>query len=217
MDNTIWVSFITGLTAGGLSCFAVQGGVLSGVIAQRVDAVKVPVSKFRRKQKAEVKTPLQQKEVLQSTLLFLAARAQIVAEVIRPHLAQGGLVLSDRYGDSTLAYQGYGHGADIPTLRQLLEFATQGLKPDLTLLMDLDIAEGLRRRRGGGGEWNRLDAYPVEFHERVRRGYHQLAAEEPRRWVIIDAARPPEQVQCDLRAAILNRLEKQPARPTCAS
>ncbi len=142
-------------------------------------------------------------------LLFLAARAQIVEEVIRPHLAQGGLVLSDRYGDSTLAYQGFGHGTDIPTLRQLLAFATGGLKPDLTILMDVDVNEGLRRRRSSGGEWNRLDAYPLEFHERVRKGYLQLAAEEPQRWVVIDAARPSALVQSELRAVILRRLEKQ--------
>ena len=142
-------------------------------------------------------------------LLFLAARAQIVEEVIRPHLSQGGLVISDRFGDSTLAYQGFGHGTDIDTLRRLLAFATGGLQPDLTLLMDLDVAEGLGRRRSGGGEWNRLDAYPLEFHQRVRAGYLRLAAEEPRRWVIVDAARPPDQIQRELRAIVLKRLEKQ--------
>ncbi len=142
-------------------------------------------------------------------LLFLAARAQIVEEVIRPHLAQGGLVLSDRYGDSTLAYQGYGHGTDLQVLRQLLAFATGGLKPDLTILMDLDVTVGLGRRRSSGGEWNRLDAYPLEFHRRVRDGYLQLAAEEPERWIVIDSARPAAEVQSDLRTAILRRLEKQ--------
>jgi dTMP kinase len=143
-------------------------------------------------------------------LLFLAARAQIVEEVIRPHLKQGGIVLSDRYGDSTLAYQGYGHGTELHVLRQLLEFATGGLKPDLTILMDLEVSEGLRRRRSGGGEWNRLDAYPQEFHERVRRGYHELVSEEPGRWKIINAANPAELVQTQLRAVILSRLEEQP-------
>ncbi|HVN56545.1 MAG TPA: dTMP kinase [Anaerolineaceae bacterium] len=145
-------------------------------------------------------------------LLFLAARAQIVEEVIRPHLSRGGLVLSDRFGDSTLAYQGYGHGTDIDTLRQLLAFATGGLKPDLTLLLDLDVVEGLTRRRSGGGEWNRLDAYPLEFHERVRAGYLRLAAEEPERWVIVDAARPSGQIQRDLRAIVSRRLEEQSIR-----
>ena len=91
-------------------------------------------------------------------LLFCAARAQLVEEVIRPRLAAGEIVLSDRYADSTLAYQGYGHGSDLGQLRRLLDFATGGLWPDLTLLLDVPVEEGLRRKRSGGGEWNRLDA-----------------------------------------------------------
>ena len=141
-------------------------------------------------------------------LLFLAARAQLVEEVIRPHLAAGKIVLSDRYADSTLAYQGYGHKIDCDLLRQLLDFATGSLWPDLTILLDVDVETGLRRRLSGGGEWNRLDAYTVAFHQRVRQGYHALTQRDPQRWVTLDANRPFDQVQGDLRTIITARLEE---------
>jgi dTMP kinase len=139
-------------------------------------------------------------------LLFLSARAQLVEEVIRPRLAAGEVVISDRYADSTLAYQGYGHGVDRDVIRRLLEFATGGLKPDLTLLLDVDAETGLRRRQMGGGEWNRLDAYQLEFHRRVREGYHELAALEPERWVTIDGGQPPEMVQLAIRRVVDERI-----------
>jgi len=139
-------------------------------------------------------------------LLFCAARAQIVEEVIRPNLEKGLVVISDRYADSTLAYQGYGHGLDLSILRQILHFATGGLVPDLTLLLDVDVEVGLKRRRIGGGEWNRLDAQQLAFHQRVRQGYLKMASEEPDRWRIIDARRKPDQVQSDIRAAISSKL-----------
>lgn len=125
-------------------------------------------------------------------LLFCAARAQIVSEVIRPQLEKGVVVISDRYADSTLAYQGYGHGLDLKVLRGILDFATGGLTPDLTLLLDVDVETGLSRRQQGGGEWNRLDDYALAFHRRVRDGYLELAAAEPQRWVRIDASQAPQ-------------------------
>lgn len=139
-------------------------------------------------------------------LLFCAARAQIVEEVLRPALARGVVVISDRYADSTLAYQGFGHGVDLEELRRLLAFTTGGLKPDLTLLVDVDSEVGLRRRQAGGGEWNRLDAYEISFHKRVREGYHQLAGEDPERWRIIDGSQTPEMVQSDLRRVVAVKL-----------
>lgn len=139
-------------------------------------------------------------------LLFLAARAQLVEEMIRPALKMGKIVLSDRYADSTLAYQGYGYGTDLDQLRSLLEFATGGLKPDLTLLMDIDVEKGLGRKRMGGNEWNRLDAFAVAFHQRVRQGYLELANAEPQRWTVIDAGQPPDVVQTCLRQAVARRL-----------
>jgi dTMP kinase len=139
-------------------------------------------------------------------LLFLAARAQFVEEIVRPALNAQKWVLCDRYADSTLAYQGYGHQVDLAVLRQLLNFTTGGLTPDLTLLLDIETHAGLQRKRRAGGEWNRLDAYPPEFHQRVRQGYLQLAAAEPQRWVVIDASQPAEMVQSALQQAIRNRV-----------
>ena len=139
-------------------------------------------------------------------LLFQASRAQHVEQIIRPHLAKGGIVVCDRYADSTLAYQGYGHQVDLERLRLIVDFATGGLKPDLTLLLDIDVEEGLRRRTNSG-EWNRLDAYALAFHRRVRQGYFELARQEPGRWVTVDAGRPEELVQEELRRVVLQRLE----------
>jgi len=140
-------------------------------------------------------------------LLYSAARAQLVAEKMKPHLAAGGLVLSDRYADSTLAYQGYGHGLDLDTLRRITAFATDCLKPDLTLLFDLDAETGLRRRQAGGGEWNRLDDYALAFHERVRAGYLELARAEPERWVLLDATRDVRTLQAMVWQVVSERLK----------
>ncbi len=138
-------------------------------------------------------------------LLFLAARAQLVEQSIRPHLEQGSLVISDRYADATLAYQGYGHGTDLQLLHQLLNFATGNLWPDLTILLNLDPENGLQRKRSEG-EWNRLDAYELAFHKRVWQGYQELAQQDPQRWVIIDASQPLDMVQNKIRQVILERL-----------
>lgn len=140
-------------------------------------------------------------------LLFCAARAQIVTEVIRPNLEKGVVVISDRYGDSTLAYQGYGHGLDLQILKDIVKFATGGLQPDLTLLLDLEVDEGLNRKIKGGSEWNRLDAQKVEFHKRVRNGYKEMALAEPDRWKVINASNEPQIVQQDIRKVILKKLE----------
>lgn len=138
-------------------------------------------------------------------LLYQASRAQLVVQVIRPHLVKGGVVISDRFADSTLAYQGYGHQLDLEPLGVLVSFATGGLKPDLTILLDIDVEVGLQRRKQGGN-WNRLDAYDLAFHQRVRQGYHQLAQAEPERWVEIDASQPPKKVQIAMRRVVAERL-----------
>ncbi|MGD8455435.1 MAG: dTMP kinase [Anaerolineales bacterium] len=141
-------------------------------------------------------------------LLFQASRAQLVRELIVPSLEAGKVVLCDRYADSTLAYQGYGHETDLEQLSRIVEFATGGLKPDLTLYLDIDAEEGLKRRSGPEDEWNRLDDYELAFHQRVREGYHKMIAAEPERWVVIDGGRTVEKVQEDLRRVALERLEK---------
>ena len=141
------------------------------------------------------------------TLLFCAARAQIVEEIIKPNLAQGKIVLLDRYADSTMAYQGYGHQNDLELIRQVLLFATGGLKPDLTLLLDIEPQQGLQRRQKGGGEWNRLDAYQLALHERVRQGYLQMAKDEANRWRIIDASQDWQVVQSCLQKEVSDFLD----------
>lgn len=140
-------------------------------------------------------------------LLYSASRAQLVHELIRPALAAGQVVLCDRYADSTLAYQGYGRSLNLSELQTITQFATGGLKPDLTLLLDIDVERGLARRRDGGEEMNRLDLEVVEFHQRVRDGYHQLALADPDRWIIVDADRPVTAVQADLQEIVLTQLK----------
>lgn len=139
------------------------------------------------------------------TLLYQAARAQIVEQVIKPRLKAGEIVISDRYYDSTIAYQGYGHQQDLEQVRALVKYATGGLVPDLTVLLDVDVEEGLRRKKKDN-EWNRLDAYTVEFHQRVRAGYLEMVKAEPNRWVVIDAGRKWDEVQNEVRILILGKL-----------
>ncbi len=138
--------------------------------------------------------------------LYAASRAQLVAQVIRPALAAGRIVVSDRFYDSTLAYQGYGRGLSLETLWQITRIATGGLKPDLTLYLDILPDQGLQRRLAGGEEWNRLDREALAFHRRVRAGYLELAALEPERWVVVDGAQPVEAVQREIQAVVEARL-----------
>ncbi|MBM3125258.1 MAG: dTMP kinase [Chloroflexi bacterium] len=141
------------------------------------------------------------------TLLYQAARAQIVEQVIQPRLADGAIVISDRYFDSTIAYQGYGHQQDLEQVRALVKYATGGLMPDLTILLDVDVEVGLKRKKKDN-EWNRLDGYTVEFHQRVRAGYLEMVKQEPARWVVVDANREWNEVQAGLRRVILERLQQ---------
>ncbi len=133
-------------------------------------------------------------------LLYQADRAQNVAEVIRPALEQGLLVFCDRYIDSTVAYQGYGRGLCLKTIAMLNEISTGGLKPDLTLLFDLESEAGLSRLHPGSHD--RLEREALEFHQRVREGYLALAKSEPERFCIIDASASFTSVQSALRKAL---------------
>ncbi len=145
-------------------------------------------------------------------LLFSAARAQIVGQVIRPHLAKGGIVLCDRFADSTLAYQGYGRQLDLETLRRITAFATGDLKPDLTVCLDLSVAEGLRRKAGGDQlEWNRMEREQLAFHQRVRQGFLTLAEAEPARWLVVDALQPIDGIQAAIRQRVAEMLERSSA------
>lgn len=139
------------------------------------------------------------------TLLYQAARAQIVEQVIRPMLMEGRIVISDRFFDSTIAYQGYGHQQDREQIKSLINYATGGLVPDLTVFMDVDVEVGLRRRKFGA-EWNRMDAFEIEFYKRVKQGYLELVSSNPARWVIVDANQGIDEVFSDLKCEVDNRL-----------
>lgn len=140
------------------------------------------------------------------TLLYQAARAQIVEQVFKPRLQAGEIVISDRYYDSTIAYQGYGHQQNLEQVRALVKYATGGLVPDLTVLLDVDVEEGLKRKKKDN-EWNRLDAYTVEFHQRVHAGYLEMVKAEPDRWVVVDAGQKWDKVQEELRRIIVGKLK----------
>ncbi len=138
------------------------------------------------------------------TLLFNAARAQIVTEVIRPALAAGKTVLCDRFADSTLAYQGYGHQQDIAELQRLIAYATGGLYPDLTVYLDLPPEEGIKRKLADYR--NRLEVQEMTFYSRVEAGYRHLIAQQPERWAVIDAGRPRDEVHHDVVCAVQRKL-----------
>jgi dTMP kinase len=118
-------------------------------------------------------------------LLFNASRAQLIAEVIQPSLKNGRIVICDRYTDSTIAYQSYGRGLDLETVRMINNTATRGLVPHLTVLLNLPVEEGLARK--GTKRKDRFEQQDIDFHQRVREGYLLLAASEPDRWLVIDA------------------------------
>jgi dTMP kinase len=169
------------------------------------------------------------------TLLFSAARAQHVAERIRPYLDLGGIVVCDRFADSMLAYQGFGSGRDLDELRTLTRIATGGLRPDMTFYLDLPAEEGLERKRKAAQrantasplspraqpvealEWNRLDARDLAYHERVREGFHQLVTLEPERWRVLDAHLSVDELSERIWHAVepslstIRRLEEHPS------
>ncbi|MEK7726638.1 MAG: dTMP kinase [Nitrospirota bacterium] len=141
--------------------------------------------------------------------VILAARRQHVDHVIAPALQQGAIVICDRFIDSTLAYQGYARGLDLKTLRTMNRWATGGLAPDLTLLLDLPVATGLRRRQRDAAGQNRLDRETKRFHENVRSGFLQLARKEPRRIKPVNAARTPDRIADDVRMLVFDWLERR--------
>jgi len=141
--------------------------------------------------------------------LYLADRAQHIHEVIIPAIKQGKVILCDRHTDSTLAYQGYGRGIDLGLLRSLNDIASQGIKPDLTFLFDCPVEIGLSRTAQrqsqvitGAGREDRFEREKVEFHERVREGFLELARAEPHRFRIIDATRSVEEIAREIENVI---------------
>jgi dTMP kinase len=147
---------------------------------------------------------------LAQTFLFMAARQQHVAQVIRPALARGAVVVSDRYADATLAYQGFGGGMELETIRDLNALATGGVMPDLTILLDLDPAEGLRRISD-----RPLDAFEkmdMAFHRRVREGYLEIAHAEKNRVVVLGADQPKDALHAAVVRAVEGLFQTQEAR-----
>lgn len=153
-------------------------------------------------QEERMDPPVARSEVL----LFLAARAQVVAEVIRPALARGEWVLCDRFADSTFAYQGYGRGIDVDLLRHFNDFATEGLVPDLTVLLDVppevSRARLAARQAATATAADRIEQAGAEFHARLRTGFLELAKAEPARFAVIDASRPLAEVSRQVLAAV---------------
>lgn len=137
-------------------------------------------------------------------LLYFADRAQNVSEVVRPALALGRIVLCDRYVESSLAYQGYGRGVSLSDIRSLAAMATGGLRPDLIVLIDVPVAMGLARV-GRRGAHDRLESETLAFHERVRRGFHELMAGEPERWLRLDGTSEPDAIFEPLWEALVGR------------
>jgi dTMP kinase len=146
-------------------------------------------------------------------LLYAASRAQHLTEVIRPALKSGSIVLCDRFSDATLAYQGYGRGLDRELIRTLDRMVTGEMRPDLTLLLDIDTTTGLARAHGRNSSSGlegeaRFENEDIAFHTRVRQGYRALAEEEPDRIRVVDASRPPDQVQRTIREIVDSVLGK---------
>lgn len=142
--------------------------------------------------------------------LYLADRAQHVHEVIKPALARGIMVLCDRFSDSTLAYQGFGRGFEIPLLKRLNALCTNDLGPDLTVLLDCPISVGLKRARerllSQRSDEDRFEKESLEFHERVREGFLWIAKNEPERFVVLDAERPIDELNTEIKTTVFDRL-----------
>ena len=144
---------------------------------------------------------------LTQTFLFMAARQEHVTRVIAPALARGAVVISDRYADATVAYQGYGQGMDVQTVRELNMLATGGVLPDLTLVLDLDPVAGMRRIRGRTPDtFEKMD---TAFHRRVREGYLEIARADKNRVVVLDADRDPDALHADVVRAVDERLARR--------
>ncbi len=166
------------------------GGTQLGEIARTL-AFKPAI--FRRFHRLIADVDWDQTDPLAELFLMSAARAQLVGQVISPALARHAVVLCDRFDDSTLAYQGYGRGLDLDTLRTVNAIATRNLHPALTVLIDLPPELGLKRKRGEIGR-DALGGAGLAFHQRVREGYRQLAAADPGRWLTLDGTVSPAQI-----------------------
>ena len=144
---------------------------------------------------------------LTQAFLFMAARREHVTRVVAPALARGAVVISDRYADATVAYQGYGQGMDVQTIRELNMLATGGILPDLTVVLDLDPAAGMRRI--GGRALDAFERMDLDFHRRVREGYLEIARADKSRVVVLDGGRAPDAVHADVVRAVSDLLARR--------
>ncbi len=143
---------------------------------------------------------------LTELLLFNASRAQLVAEVIQPNLKNGKMVICDRYADSTTAYQSYGRGLDLEIVKTINNAATQGLEPDLTVLLDISAEAGLARKRAR--KQDRFEGEDITFHQRVRDGYLKMAANDPEHWFVVDASQSKRKIAQIIRQRVSQLLSK---------
>jgi dTMP kinase len=141
-------------------------------------------------------------------MLFNASRAQLVGEVISPNLKSGNIVICDRYADSTTAYQSYGRGLDLAMVKAVNGAAVQGVRPDLTVLLDMPVESGLARKKGR--KQDRFEQEALAFHQKVRRGYLELARAEPDRWLVVDAAQSKEKIAEIIWRKVSQLLSKKP-------
>jgi len=192
-----------------------EGGDGSGkstqarLLAQRLEAAGFPVTLTREPAGTEVGRLAWEGlargglDPYTELFLFLAARSDHTARVIAPALEAGRIVVCDRFAESTVAYQGYGRGLDPRLLQRLNRLATKGIRPDVIFLLDLPVEEGLARQGKAGNDRDAIGRETVAFHERVRQGYLALAGAEPRRWFVLDARRPVD----ELAEEVWRRLE----------
>jgi dTMP kinase len=158
-----------------------------------IDTVEPGGTNIGQKIRELLLEPENHMEPLTELLLYYASRAQHVREVIYPAILDDTIVITDRFSDSTVAYQGYARGIDLKLLSRLNEIVNPDLKPFLTFMLDLDVEEGLKRNRKASKE-DRFELETVEFHKRVRKGFLQIASEEPERVKVIDASRNPDEI-----------------------
>lgn len=141
-------------------------------------------------------------------LLYAASRRQLVAQFIKPHLEKGGIVICDRFADTTRTYQGAGRGMDDNVIEFLINFATQGIAPDLTFLFDIDVEKAFARRTDAL-EWNRMDAQEIDFYKRAMVRYHELVRKDPERWYVIDASKSIDEVYRDVETKIVEKIKSK--------
>lgn len=190
--------------------------VQANLLKERLTSEGLPVLLFREPGGTEISEKV--REVLLDTnhnkmvsatevLLYAAARAQLVAEKVIPHLKNGGIVICDRYYDSTTAYQGYARRIDLDFIRSLNKFVSQNVEPDLTFLLDLQPEKALKRTTLSGSSLDRLEQEDLKFHQKVREGYLNIARLEPHRFIIVNGDRPINVIQEEIFKHTKSRLE----------